>query len=340
MQKSNILIIYTGGTIGSFIDPETETLKPINFDKLIDFIPELNKVDAAITIHTMPILKDSSDMIPNDWVAITMVIKNNYEKYDGFVVLHGTDTMAYSASAVSFLIENLKKPVIFTGSQIPLGLLRTDAKENIITAIEIAAKKSKDGLPMVPEVTIYFEFKLYRANRTYKYSTSQFNAYMSPNYPLLAEAGVNIEYMEHLILPITNTETIFYENVNSNVVILKMFPGISKKIAYGISEITGIEAIIIETFGAGNATLEPWFFEWMEATIKKGIILVNITQCIQGLVDLGKYETGATFKKLGVLSGADMTTEATITKLMFLLANKKDELAKTFLMPIRGERSN
>lgn len=341
-QRSKILIIYTGGTIGSFVDPETDTLKPVNFEKLVDFIPELQRVNADIKVFTLDEPKDSSNMLPADWILITNAIKNNYEAYDGFVVLHGTDTMAYSASAVSFLIENLKKPVIFTGSQIPLGLIRTDAKENIITALEIASSKNKNGEPRVPEVSIYFEFKLYRANRTFKFSTSQFNAYMSPNYSLLAEAGVNIEFMDHAIQHTNSLPTRFFDQLDPHVVIFKMFPGITRQVLEGISNIKDLKAIVLETFGAGNATLEPWFFTWMKETLDKGILLVNTTQCIQGTVEQGKYETGAGFKKLNVLSGADMTCEAALTKLMYLLANEKDtgKVAVQFLESIRGERTN
>ncbi len=341
MVKNKILIIYTGGTIGSFLDPETETLRPVNFEKLVDFIPELHQVNADVTVYTLDEPKDSSNMLPADWIKIVDAIKKEYENFDGFVVLHGTDTMAYSSSAVSFLIENLKKPVIFTGSQIPLGLIRTDAKENIITAIEIACAKTSDGLPRVPEVSIYFEFKLYRANRTFKFSTSQFNAYMSPNYSLLAEAGVNIEYMDHSIRRPEKGETNFFKVLDPNVVIFKIFPGITQNVLESMSNIPSIKAIVLETFGAGNATLEPFFFNWMKATLEKGILIVNITQCIQGMVEQGKYETGASFKKLGVLSGADMTCEAALTKLMFLLGNETDvEIVKTrFLQSIRGERT-
>jgi L-asparaginase len=341
MGKSKILIVYTGGTIGSFIDPETDSLKPVNFEKLVDFIPELQQVNAEVTVHTLDEPKDSSNMLPSDWIKIAKIIEAEYHHFDGFVVLHGTDTMAYSASAVSFLIENLKKPVIFTGSQIPLGLIRTDAKENIITAIEIASAKTKDGLPRVPEVSIYFEFKLYRANRTFKFSTSQFNAYMSPNYSLLAEAGVKIEYMDHAIEPIHQGETKFYDKLDPHVVVLKIFPGITQAVVEAMSNIADLKAIILETFGAGNATLEPWFFNWMESTKNKGIIIVNITQCIQGTVEQGKYETGAAFKKLGTLSGADMTLEATVTKLMFLLGIESDKtkVEEQFIKSIRGERT-
>lgn len=342
MVKSKILIIYTGGTIGSFLDPKTETLKPVDFDKLVDFIPELNKVNANIKVYTLDEPKDSSNMGPSDWIKIANSIKNHYLEYDGFVVLHGTDTMAYSASAISFLIENIQKPVIFTGSQIPIGLIRTDAKENIITAIEIASAKNKNGMPRVPEVSIYFEYKLHRANRTFKFSTSQFNAYMSPNYSLLAEAGVKIEYMDHAIESAAKTEPKFYGEMNTHIVVLKLFPGITKEIVESIGNIKDIEAIILETYGAGNATLDPWFYNWMKSVVEKEILLVNITQCNQGIVEQGKYETGASFKKSGVLSGADMTLEATVTKLMFLLAKEKDKkkVAEEFLKSLRGERSD
>jgi len=340
MAKSKILVIYTGGTIGSFIDPETDSLKPVNFEKLVDFIPELHQVNADVSVHTLDEPKDSSNMLPSDWIKITNAIKKEYDNYDGFVVLHGTDTMAYSASAVSFLIEGLKKPVIFTGSQIPLGLIRTDAKENIITALEIASSKREDGSARVPEVCIYFEFKLYRATRTFKFSTSQFNAYMSPNYPLLAEAGINIVYHEAAINRTEKPNVKFYDQLDPHVVVLKIFPGITESVVSAISRIPGLKAIVLETFGAGNATLEAWFFHWLKETIESGIVLVNTTQCIQGAVEQGKYETGASFKKLGVLSGADMTCEAALTKLMFLLGNETDrELIKSkFLEAIRGER--
>jgi L-asparaginase len=340
MTKSKILILYTGGTIGSFIDPETETLKPVNFEKIVDLVPELNQVAAEVTVHTLDEPKDSSNMLPADWIKIVKAIEKEYNNYDGFVVLHGTDTMAYSASAVSFLIENLKKPVIFTGSQIPLGLIRTDAKENMITALEIASAKNEEGLARVPEVSIYFEFKLYRANRTFKFSTSQFNAYMSPNYALLAEAGVNIEYSDRMIHQPSLQATRFYHDMDTHVAVLKMFPGITRSVVEAISSIKDIKAIVLETFGAGNATLEPWFFEWMQATLKKGILLVNTTQCIQGMVEQGKYETGAGFKKLDVISGGDMTCEAAVTKLMFLLANHPNTVSADFIRSVRGERTN
>lgn len=340
MKKSSILILYTGGTIGSFEDHKTKSLKPVNFDQLVDFIPELEKVNADITVLPLGKPKDSSNMTPDDWVMIVKAIEENYHTYDGFVVLHGTDTMAYTASAVSFMIENLQKPIIFTGSQLPIGVIRTDGKENLITAIEIASAKHHDGKPYVPEVSIYFEFKLYRANRTYKHSSYQFNAYASPNYPYLAEAGIDIKYNFSEILPYPNYDTLFHYKIESQVVILKLFPGISRQIIENVGAISGLKAIIIETFGFGNGPTQDWFFEKIEKWISQGIVVANVSQCKQGLVDQGKYETSREFKRLGILGAGDMTLEATITKLMFLLANEtSDNVHIKFMSNLRGELS-
>lgn len=339
MAESSILIIYTGGTIGSFIDHKTESYKPVEFDKLKEFLPELEMIDAHIDVHTISNPKDSSNMSPEDWIEMVEIIEGNYNKYDGFVVLHGTDTMTYSASALSFMIENLKKPVIFTGSQIPIGVIRTDGKENLITAIEIAAAKDENGDARVPEVCIYFEFKLYRANRTYKFSTSNFKAYLSPNYPLLAEAGVKIRYADNQIFDQPTGDTKFHKALETNIGLVKMYPGMNRQIAENVSRTNGIKAIIIETFGSGNATLQQWFFDWIEDCQSRGILVVNVSQCRQGNVQMGVYETSSKLRELRVLGGGDMILETAITKLMFLLANhhETEDVKALFSTSLRGE---
>lgn len=337
---SQILIIYTGGTIGSFEDHATRSLRPVNFDQLRQYIPELHRIDAQLSVHTAPVPKDSSAMGPEDWVYIVDAIRENYAAYDGFVVLHGTDTMAYTASAVSFMIENLDKPVIFTGSQLPIGKIRTDGKENLITAIEIAAAR-REGKPLVPEVCIYFEFKLYRANRTFKFSAEHFNAYLSPNYPLLAEAGVTIEYNASAIHTPTEDEVKFHTRLSQAIGILPLFPGLTPALARNILESDGLRAVILQTYGSGNGPLTPWFLDALHAAADRGILLFNITQCRQGRVQQGYYETSREFLKMGICSGADITLEAGITKLMHLLGNydEPEVLRRLAEHPIRGEMS-
>jgi L-asparaginase len=335
---SSILIIYTGGTIGSFEDHATKSLKPVNFEQLKEYIPELNRIDAAISVHAFPQPKDSSDMQPADWVTIVETIRDNYEKYDGFVVLHGTDTMAFTASAVGFMIENLSKPVIFTGSQLPIGKIRTDGKENLITAVEIAATQ-KNGKPVVPEVCIYFEFKLYRANRTFKFSSEHFNAYLSPNYPFLAEAGVTIEYNTNAIRPMPEGEVKFHTQLDTAIGIVSLFPGIQKEMLECIFRVPHTRAIILETFGFGNGPIQEWLFGLLREAIADGKIILNITQCKQGGVIQGRYETSREFERIGVTGGADMTRETAITKLMHLLAYHTDAemIRRQLQIPLRGE---
>lgn len=338
MSNRSILIIYTGGTIGSFEDHVTKSLRPVDFTQLEQYIPELNKLNARVAVKAFAQPKDSSDMRPENWVEIVEMIEENYHLYDGFVVLHGTDTMPYTASAVSFMIQNLTKPIIFTGSQLPIGVIRTDGKENLITAIEIASSY-KDGKAIVPEVTIYFEYKLYRANRTFKFSANHFMAYMSANHPVLAEAGVEIQYHEHVILKPKNSETKFYTNLQPNVAILPIFPGITKELVENILQSDSVQAIVLQTYGSGNAPFLPWLTELLKEAIDKGKIIVNTTQCRQGSVEQERYETGKQLSNIGVVSGKDMTFEAAVTKLMFLLGQHltMDQITYLFTHSISGE---
>ena len=337
-KKSSVLLIYTGGTIGMMQDVVTGELKPFDFKSLTKQIPELNKFDIELSSISFKDPIDSSNMHPNVWIELSKMIKENYKKYDGFVILHGSDTMSFTASALSFMLENLNKPVILTGSQLPIGIIRTDGKENLITAIEIAGAKEK-GKPVVNEVCIYFEYKLYRGNRTFKYNSAHFDAFKSPNYPALAEAGVDIKYNTSALLKPTKKDLKNYTALDNDIAVLKLFPGISKKITSAIINSQGIKAIILETFGAGNATTEPWFTSELKKAIDKGIIVLNITQCLEGRVIQGKYETSSHLKKLGVVSGADMTFESAVTKLMFLLGQKisTKEITKSLLKDLRGE---
>jgi L-asparaginase len=317
-KKPAVLLIYTGGTIGMMQDPVTGALRPFDFQSLSDQIPELKKFDIRLSSISFKKPIDSSDMQPEIWINLAETIRDNYSKFDGFVILHGSDTMSFTASALSFMLENLNKPVILTGSQLPIGIIRTDGKENLITAIEIAAATEK-GKPVVKEVCIYFEYKLYRGNRTFKYNSSHFDAFRSPNYPILAEAGVTINYFRDVLSKGSAKKLIVHTTLSNDIAVLKLFPGISRKITTAILNAPGLKAVLIETYGAGNATTQPWFTELLKESIAKGIIIFNVTQCLEGKVIQGMYATSSHLKKLGVVGGADITFESAVTKLMFVL---------------------
>lgn len=319
---SSILVIYTGGTIGMKHNPETGSLAPFNFEQIEEEVPELKKFGFKIDTVSFSPLVDSSNIQPDFWVRLVEIVSHNYDRYDGFVILHGTDTMSYTASALSFMIQNLDKPIILTGSQLPIGTLRTDGKENLISAIEIAAAR-KNGQPLVPEVCIFFENMLFRGNRTTKHNADHFNAFRSDNYPALAEAGINIRYNHAYInYPTGLRELKTFTNLDTNIAILKIFPGITPAVVDGILSIKGLRAVILETFGSGNAPTAPWFLDRVRHAVEQGVVVLNVTQCHAGSVDMEKYETGILLKKIGVKSGYDITTEAAVAKLMFLLGQE------------------
>lgn len=345
VMKSNkeisILIIYTGGTIGMVHDPETGSLIPIDFRHITDHVPELRKFGYDLHSVSFDPVKDSSNIDPEVWVRMAEIISDSYNDFDGFVVLHGTDTMAYTASALSFMLENLGKPVILTGSQLPIGLLRTDGRENLITAIEIAATLENDK-PAVPEVCIYFDNKLTRGNRTTKMSAEHFDAFYSPNYPPLAEVGLHLRYFNQLISrPGKEQKLIVHKSFDTNVAILKLFPGINRKLVRAIIKTEGLRGLIMETFGSGNAPTYQWFLDDMKQFIDSGGIILNVTQCHGGSVEMGLYETSRQMLAAGVVSGKDLTSEASVTKLMHLLGRyqSKEKVTEALNMSLAGEIS-
>ena len=327
-SKAKILLIYTGGTIGMKKDFATGALKAFNFSKLLQRIPELKLLDCEIESISFENPIDSSNMNPQKWVQLATMIEDNYSAFDGFVVLHGSDTMSYTASALSFMMEHLAKPIIFTGSQLPIGDLRTDAKENLITAIQIASLR-ENGRAVIQEVGLYFEYKLYRANRTTKINAEHFKAFTSPNYSFLIESGVHLKMNPDLFLPTKeNDGLVVHKNLDTNVIILKLFPGISEQVIAAVVAIPNLKGIVLETYGAGNAPTDEWLLAVLQKAIQNGIHIINVTQCSGGSVRMGQYETSTALREIGVVSGNDITTEAAITKLMYLLG--QNELAANF----------
>ena len=335
---SKVLLISTGGTITMVRDGQSGALIPADMETFKAFMPELFAGEIAVDIQAFSPLIDSSDIGPESWRQIAQMVYDHYDAYDGFVVLHGTDTMSYSASALSFMLENLNKPVVFTGSQLPVGVLRSDAKENLLTAIEIAAAKDEDGNAIVPEVTIYFEDRLFRANRTTKRNAEHFSAFNSYNYPALAKAGVHITYQPHLVrYSNPNAPLIIHTEFDTNVAVLKLFPGIQPSVVRALLHIRGLKGVVLETFGAGNAPTDKWLYRELKAAVDKGIIIVNKTQCNTGSVEMGLYAVSLNLMKAGVLSGYDITTEALLTKMMLLLGEMPERARELLGKDICGE---
>lgn len=339
-KDTSVLLIYTGGTIGMMENPETGALENFNLEQLQKHIPELQKFDFRIDTYQFAPPIDSSDMNPDVWAKLVEIINRFYKEYTGFVILHGTDTMAYTASALSFMLEGLNKPVILTGSQLPIGVLRTDGKENLLTSIEIATARHCDGHPMVPEVCIFFENHLMRGNRTTKINAEDFNAFRSYNYPILASAGIHIKYNNVQIHTYADCGTLrpHYE-MDTNIAVLKLFPGIQKNVVNSLLTISGLKAVVLETYGSGNAMRKEWFLQCLHEAHRRGIILVNVTQCNAGTVEMKRYDTGYQLMQAGVICGYDSTTESAVTKLMFLLGQNysPEEVRRRMTESIAGE---
>ena len=324
-RLNKVLLIYTGGTIGMGLNPRTNALEPLDFDHLISNLPEFSCLQTDVDVYQFNEPIDSSDMSPRKWAQLVRIISKQYDQYDGFVILHGTDTMAYSASALSFLLENLTKPVIFTGSQLPVGQLRTDGKENLLTSIELASAHDEEGHPLVPEVCIYFNGHLLRGNRSTKQNTEGFNAFDTFNDPHLCDVGVTFNFNTHYILkPDYNSPMIPHTAMDPNVVVFSIFPGIQESIVRHVLESPELRGIVMRSFGSGNAPQKPWLLRLLKDASLRGVTIVNITQCISGSVEMGRYDAGYQLKEAGVVSGYDSTVESAVTKLMYLQAKYTD----------------
>lgn len=339
-ETPSVLLIYTGGTIGMIENSETGALESFNFDHLLQHVPELKRFNCHIATYQFTPPIDSSDMEPALWAKLVHIINDNYENFDGFVILHGTDTMAFTASALSFMLENLSKPVVLTGSQLPIGTLRTDGKENLITAIEIAAARHPDGSPIVPEVTVFFENDLLRGNRTTKINAENFNAFNSFNYPILGHAGIHINYAtDHIRRPDPTRPLKPHFLFDQNVIILSLFPGIQETIIDSVLHVPGLKAVVMRTFGSGNAPQKEWLIKKLKEATERGLVIVNISQCMSGAVEMGRYETGLQLAEAGVISGHDSTVESAVTKLMFLLGHglSPEEVRRQMSICFAGE---
>lgn len=338
----SVLVIYTGGTLGMVYETKGKQLVPFNFQQIIEKVPEISRLDFDITFLSLPEPIDSSNMNPEIWIELVGIIETYYDQYDSFVILHGTDTMAYTASALSYLLENLNKPVILTGAQLPIGVARSDARENVITALELAAAKNAEGNPIITEVCIYFNSSLLRGNRSKKQESSDFNAFHSENYPPLANAGVRIEYNLPYIKPYQpGLRLKVHKSLDNHVAFLKMFPGISRQVVESILGIEGLKGIVLETYGAGNATTEPWFLNAISDAIGQNIVIFNVSQCDGGRVAQGQYQTSKFLQQIGVISGSDITAEAAITKMMYVFACGHPSRTCIDMLgtPLRGEMS-
>lgn len=342
-NKASLLMIYTGGTIGMKQDPVSQTLRPFDFSQILDEVPELSKFAYRIDAESFDPIIDSSDIEPSTWKLIAETIEKGYDDYDGFIVLHGTDTMAYSASVLSFMLEGLTKPVVFTGSQLPIGMPRTDGKENLISAVEIAASKDEFGHACIPEVCICFDNKLLRGNRTSKVDAEEFKAFRSPNLAPLAEAGITIRYNNSLILkPIDwSKRPIFHYDLDTRVSILKIHPGITPQVVRNILCGAETRAVIMETYGSGNAPARSWFLDIVREAVGMGKLLVNVTQCAAGSVNMAIYANGKTLLDCGVIGGYDSTTESMLAKLFYLLGTfeRNDDVKASLEVSLRGEIS-